>query len=534
MDNGRVREWIGPRIVPVFADEVQWDIDSTYEPLIMVQSEGETFMSRQYVPAGVPLPNTAGDEESNDYWVHMSNWNAQVEYYRQEVLAFDNRIDALEDALPGSAFDSVNTVDSRLDALEGALPLSDFSSVNTVDARFDTIEANAWVTTDRVNDAAITKAKLTSSSVDSSKIENNTIKNEDLNVEVVNNFKSRQFILLGDSFGKGMYPSGGGYETSSDGWLTFCKSVIEGRTNDVVYTNVGYVQAGNHGFASSARFVDTLALIKPDIPDPNQITDIVVMSGTNDQSYTGNDLRTAITNFMNYCANNFPNAKVKIGCLGTNLSGLQYVAQDYMTCRAYGAEFMSDVYGLFCLTKYISSDGTHLTASGYNFYSRYLMQAVITGHCSYVFQEDITLDHTMVPTNYYIPSGNMLMRQVATENGVSLMLRPVSANVASLFGLSIRDTSNNTAAVDITITFNWKISLPSYYYLLTTEIFRKFNTTQIANTYDLFCSTRAGMYTTSTGLTIFTTATNGYIPFDGVEWQIYFGQYTMPWMRYQN
>lgn len=132
MADGKVREWIGPRIIPVFADEVEWDITSTYEPLIMVQHEGETFMSRQYVPAGIQLPNTSGDEESNDYWVHMSNWNAQVEYYRQEVLAFDGRIDTLEDDLPTSSFDSTNTVAKAIDDAKDLLPATSFDSTNTV------------------------------------------------------------------------------------------------------------------------------------------------------------------------------------------------------------------------------------------------------------------------------------------------------------------------------------------------------------------------------------------------------------------
>ena len=148
MANGKVREYIGARYIPIFADPVEWDIDNTYDPLTMVQHEGETFMTRQYVPAGVQLPNTAGDEESNDYWVHMSNWNAQVEFYRQEVLQFDNRIDALEDALP----------------------ISDFNAVNTVDGRFDTIEANSWVTTDRLADENVTTAKIADDNVTTAKI----------------------------------------------------------------------------------------------------------------------------------------------------------------------------------------------------------------------------------------------------------------------------------------------------------------------------------------------------------------------------
>lgn len=141
MANGKVREYIGARYVPKFADPVEWDIDSTYEPLMMVQYQGETYMTKQYVPADIPLPNVGSGQESNDYWVHMSNWNAQVEGYREEVLryadevqTFDSRIDTLEDDLPTSSFDSTNTVAAAINALGDVLPASSFDSTNTIAA----------------------------------------------------------------------------------------------------------------------------------------------------------------------------------------------------------------------------------------------------------------------------------------------------------------------------------------------------------------------------------------------------------------
>lgn len=552
--NGKVREWIGPRIIPVFADEVQWDSTSNYEPLMMVQNAGETFMSRQYVPAGAPLPDTSNGIESTDYWVHMSNWNAQVEGYREEVmqyaqtvLTFEDSISALNDALPISDFDDENTIKSNIDTIK--------DDIDSIDSSITQILADSWVTairiaanaviTEKIADSAVTTAKIADSNittpkiadsaVTTQKIANGTIKVEDLNTEVINEISTRKFILLGDSFGKGLYPTSGGYQSSSDGWLIFCKNVIEGRTNNKVYTNADVVQVGNHGFASSARFIDTIALVKNNIPNPNEITDIVVMAGTNDQNYVGNDLQTAITNFMNYCRDNFPNAQVKIGCLGTNLNGLQNVARDYRTCRAYGGVFISDVYGLLCLANYISSDETHLTSQGYTFYSRYLMQAVLTGTCPFSFFDDVTLTHEMLNSSeYYIPSGNIKLRETATERGLYLQLRPTSANVGGLNGMCIRDTSNNTAAKDITISFDWIITLPYYYEIITSDILRKFNTTQISNTYDLMCGARACMYTEPTGLHIITTAVNGYLPFDSVQWEIMFGQFFMPWIKYEN
>ena len=188
---GRVREWIGPRIIPVFADEVQWDDTANYEPLMMVQNQGETFMSRQYVPAGAPLPDTALGEESTDYWVHMSNWNAQVEGYRQEVLQYAQE---------------VLTYSGAISALQNCLPIADFDSTNTVDARFDTVEGNIttinsdnWVTTNRIADENVTTAKIADANVTTAKIADGAVTFDKLAASVKNklgNFYHSFNILL--------------------------------------------------------------------------------------------------------------------------------------------------------------------------------------------------------------------------------------------------------------------------------------------------------------------------------------------------
>lgn len=82
-----VREYIGARYVPIFVG--QWDNTKTYEPLSVVQYQGNSFTSRQYVPIGIEITN-------EDFWIETGNYNAQIEAYRQEVLTFDGRITANE------------------------------------------------------------------------------------------------------------------------------------------------------------------------------------------------------------------------------------------------------------------------------------------------------------------------------------------------------------------------------------------------------------------------------------------------------
>lgn len=85
-----VREYIGARYVPLFMGD--WDNTKTYEPLSIVQYEGNSFTSRQYVPEGIDIANTV-------YWANTGNYNAQVEAYRQEVQGFEQRIEDAEAAI---------------------------------------------------------------------------------------------------------------------------------------------------------------------------------------------------------------------------------------------------------------------------------------------------------------------------------------------------------------------------------------------------------------------------------------------------
>lgn len=99
------RQYIGARYVPIFGrkdeESIDWDGTAPYEPLTIVLHEGNSYTSRQYVPAGVAITN-------QDYWALTGNYNAQVESYRAEVANLANM-------LPDSDFSAVNTVKKYID-----------------------------------------------------------------------------------------------------------------------------------------------------------------------------------------------------------------------------------------------------------------------------------------------------------------------------------------------------------------------------------------------------------------------------------
>ena len=87
-----VTQYIGARYVPLFADPIDWDSTKTYEPLTVVYNQGNSYTSRQYVPAGIDISN-------DTYWARTGNYNAQIEQYRSEVATFDDRITTNETAV---------------------------------------------------------------------------------------------------------------------------------------------------------------------------------------------------------------------------------------------------------------------------------------------------------------------------------------------------------------------------------------------------------------------------------------------------
>lgn len=80
-----MREYVGSRYVPIFGrkdeNSINWDNTKPYEPLTIVLYQGNSYTSRQFVPIGIEITNQL-------YWALTGNYNAQVEQYRQEVIAY--------------------------------------------------------------------------------------------------------------------------------------------------------------------------------------------------------------------------------------------------------------------------------------------------------------------------------------------------------------------------------------------------------------------------------------------------------------
>lgn len=90
--NAKYNTYVGARYVPTFANSdlnYQWTSQRTYEPLQIVLYQGNSFTSTTFVPVGIDINNTT-------YWAETGNYNAQVEQYRQDVIAVQNQISQVE------------------------------------------------------------------------------------------------------------------------------------------------------------------------------------------------------------------------------------------------------------------------------------------------------------------------------------------------------------------------------------------------------------------------------------------------------
>lgn len=139
-----VKQYIGARYVPEFANPLDWDNSKTYEPLTIVYHEGNSYTSRQSVPTGIGIDNT-------EYWALTGNYNAQIEQYRQEVRQLSDDVEANTTAIAAEreARENADTIEQEARENADTIIKADIASVKEtvadnqeqVDKTFPVMEA---------------------------------------------------------------------------------------------------------------------------------------------------------------------------------------------------------------------------------------------------------------------------------------------------------------------------------------------------------------------------------------------------------
>lgn len=94
--------YVGARYVPIY--DGAWSSSKKYEPLVVVQYQGNSYTSKTYVPAGVNPTN-------ENYWAQSGNYNAQVEEYRREVRELTTLVNGVNGRITGNT-DAINLINS--------------------------------------------------------------------------------------------------------------------------------------------------------------------------------------------------------------------------------------------------------------------------------------------------------------------------------------------------------------------------------------------------------------------------------------
>lgn len=246
------------------------------------------------------------------------------------------------------------------------------------------------------------------------KMVNQYLNDTKINLEYqINLLKNERIICIGDSYGVGTT-----YGGQTTGWCDRLKNLMNLSNNDYfkfVEGGCGFLKYGEQGHT----FLSLLQNNMENIQNKQTITKIICCGGFNDNLYGSSDLNVAIQNFCNYCNQNFENAKIYIGMVGSCKENTQNganirtalgdeVLRGYQNCVRYGAYYLNGIENLLHdYRNFMSNDNIHPTNLGYEFLSSYLFNTIKTGYADYKSQlaySNINFTDSSNATNFRIAS----------------------------------------------------------------------------------------------------------------------------------
>lgn len=442
-------QYVGARYVPLFAEPAQWDINKQYEPLTIVLDHGNSYTSRQFVPAGIELTNDA-------FWALTGNYNAQVEQYRQEVRTYDDRITTAQ-TTADNAKNAVETETSRATAKESeiqSLAETNETDIAHLDAQMAATSNSELLSKITTNKQAIADEKsermnstttlttITTGHTDQLagtadsglkslvEAEASRAKAAEANLEtqigsIDTKKRYNKVLFVGDSWGNGYY---GGEDHKQNGLANYIGTHLNAQ--------VVNLSVSGSGFATTITPFETQ--ISNATAEQVKDVDLVVIAGGQNDADSVASSRTPV---VNGAINTFkaartrcPNADIHVFPVmlsyGRNMGNKDTVpALDTMPlarvktaiCEAYATCNVDNIYihngchrwgwllGYTNKSKYVD-DAWHLTAAGYDKIAQIMANLVIQGGdfwpsmCSNL--------------KGYNGSGNVTANRVVEENGM--------------------------------------------------------------------------------------------------------------------
>lgn len=350
-----VREYIGARYVPEFGrrgeTSIAWDNAAPYEPLTIVQYMGNSYTSRQYVPAGIGAPN-----ENPTFWALTGNYNAQIEAYRNEVQQFSDDIVAATDTA-NDAMDAVTLEATNRQAADATV-LQDATALVT-----------AETTAREAADTAITEAYTAADNA-----LNTSIENLESVLPKVRTQYGQHMICIGDSYGRG---TGG---TLGEGWPYHLAAALKCASYlNISNGSAGYTQGGTTGELAGMKFIDQIQYAYEHLPSGRSASDytlLVIGGGYNDTVLLSDEsgLGDAVVACITRAHNLFPNARIVVATLCSGRRPMTEWRQRifglimYSAARQGAAVLGNAPYYLYpWAATATASDDAHPNAQGYSY-----------------------------------------------------------------------------------------------------------------------------------------------------------------------
>lgn len=190
----------------------------------------------------------------------------------------------------------------------------------------------------------------------------------------------RRFIFIGDSYADGWDPEN---SSTIKSWVGYIKDKLKLNSYSC-YEN----HAGGAGFVAVGQtgktFAGLLSEIAPSVKDGDTITDIVVLGGYNDREQSS-AINSAISSFITTAAESYPNAIVRVGWIGRNVSASKstdVVTNVFRSAKEYiqaEASYLSGIEYACRNAEYFFNDGIHPNTVGQKAIAKGLYNCLTAG-----------------------------------------------------------------------------------------------------------------------------------------------------------
>lgn len=330
-----VREYIGARYVPLFADPLEWDATRTYEPLTVVLYQGNSFTSRQAVPANIDIRNTT-------YWAQTGNYNAQIEQYRAEVEGLVGQVDENTGAISDE-----ETARQNADAALQTAIANETTARQNADSGLETSISNLQtsITTEATARANADTALQTAITNEATARQNTDTNLANSITRIQNQIDMKgDLLLFGDS-----------WTDRAQGFPDWIPAV----TKELAYDNVRNFAVGSAGWITGTRISSQISTANSQLTTAQKenVKTIIVFALVNDLRNVTSDAnytttRVSIKDEMTSCyvtlRDTYPNAEIHF--IPTVCGALYGTGQGFLNCCMFNKWMSSgpatDHYGL--------------------------------------------------------------------------------------------------------------------------------------------------------------------------------------------